>query len=191
MITVYRQVWMTVFVAIVGRKKRHLDTDPFPPHPAQLPSARVYTQAQARVQLGRGGKEPLSSSSLPSPSLSSPATIAPTVAGADAGACSTTAATAASGGIGGAPPIKQQPQPQRPSTAGLPLGGVGKGIGLELGVPGGVGGGGQGGSTSWGRAAFAGRAGSTTGPPRRQRHKVSSKDLTEEQRIERRCAPHE
>lgn len=39
-------------------------------------------------------------------------------------------------------------------------------------------------SVAWGRGAYA--AGGATGPPKRQRHKVSSKDLTEEQRIERR-----
>eukprot|EP00752_Nemacystus_decipiens_P018219 g16348.t1 len=39
-------------------------------------------------------------------------------------------------------------------------------------------------SVAWGRGTYAGAG--ATAPPRRQRHKVSSKDLTEEQRIERR-----
>nr|AML77111.1 putative LOV domain-containing protein [Desmarestia viridis] len=41
-------------------------------------------------------------------------------------------------------------------------------------------------SGSLGRGAYSGRMGGSAAAPRRQRHKVSSKDLTEEQRIERR-----
>lgn len=67
------------------------------------------------------------------------------------------------------------------------------------GPPGGLGGVSAGGAfASWGRGAFAragvtgaGAGAGTGAAPRRQRHKVSSKDLTEEQRIERRLVPAE
>ena len=38
-------------------------------------------------------------------------------------------------------------------------------------------------SVAWGRGTYVG-AGGVTGPPKRQRNKLSSKDLTEEQRME-------
>lgn len=71
-----------------------------------------------------------------------------------------------------------------PSSA-LPQGGGALGGGAG-GASGGISAATKGGgvSVAWGRGAYAGAG--ATGPPRRQRHKVSSKDLTEEQRIERR-----
>lgn len=113
-------------------------------------------------------------------------------------------------GVGaGAPSVAEKAHPSAllspgVAMAGLPTGGISGPLaphGMPINPPGqqqqqasplGAPGGGSAGgaSASWGRGAFA-RAGvvGAGAAPRRQRHKVSSKDLTEEQRIERRLVP--
>ncbi|CAM9863436.1 unnamed protein product, partial [Ectocarpus fasciculatus] len=87
----------------------------------------------------------------------------------------------AAGAVGGVP--LQTPTP--PPTAATVAAGAGaaslppRGGGISAATTGG------GVSVAWGRGPQSG-AGATAAAPRRQRHKVSSKDLTEEQRIERR-----
>lgn len=78
-----------------------------------------------------------------------------------------------------AKPVGAAPSTALPQAGGALGGGAGGGGG---GISAATTGGGV--SVAWGRGTYAGAG--ATAPPRRQRHKVSSKDLTEEQRIERR-----